>query len=294
MDEGTANNFVAEVDHYLVTTSGVTLYSSDLKPSAIAPFDPKRLILTSHYTPREANGEPPLDSPVWNVEQDSMDVSHLSSYYSYNDTVYKYQRIETENAFARCIPEGAHIFPAAQCHGTYKWLDNKEFNRLALSGPGHQQFDGTARGKGKRAKTSPMVAVEPTSMETANHSGAMFTRIILRLWCRNQRVATNWQPFVGAATLRSDPRLGLPYFDGITISCEQQRRQKLIFEVQQEADGTERRVLVTAIPGVENPRSLESWDGSDETAAVSEIMFSLLQWSFLNTLDTWKVTNQVE
>ena len=67
-----------------------------------------------------------------------------------------------------------------------------------------------------------------------------------------------------------------------------------MFEVEQEADGTERRVLVTAIPGVEDPKTLESWNGSDETVAVSEIMFRLLQWSYLNTLDTWKVTNHVE
>ena len=293
-DEAVAINFITEVDRYVTTTPGLTNHSGDFDSTTIAPFRPKRLILASHYVPREANGESPLESPVWDVELDAMDISHLTSYYSYNDTVYKYQRVESENAFARCIPEGAHIFPAAQCRGKYEWLDNKEFNRLALSGRGHQQFDGTARGKAKRAKTSPMVAIEPRSMSPINRSGTMFTRINIRLWCRNQNVATNWQPFVGAATLHSNRQLGLPYIDGISISCEQQRRQKLMFEVQQEADGTERRVLLTAIPGVENPRTLESWNGSDETVAVSDIMFSLLQWNYLNTLDTWKNRNHVE
>ena len=127
-----------------------------------------------------------------------------------------------------------------------------------------------------------------------NRSGTMFTRINIRLWCRNQNVATNWQPVVSAATLHSDRQFGLSYIDGAFISCEQWRRKKLMFEVQQETDRTERRVLLTAIPGVDDPRTLQSWNGEDETVAVSDIMLTLLQWRYLNSLNTWKVTNHVE
>lgn len=76
-DEAVAINFITEVDRYVTTTPGLTNHSGDFDSAAIAPFRPKRLILASHYVPREANGEPPLDSPVWDVEVDAM--SSISS-----------------------------------------------------------------------------------------------------------------------------------------------------------------------------------------------------------------------
>ena len=112
-------------------------------------------------------------------------LSAVTSYYTFDNTVYKYQRIEKENAFLRSIPEGAHIFPKAKCHGIYKWLDDQEFNRLVLSGPGHQQFDGTGRGRGRgrRAKTNPMITAESNGVNIVMKDGVAMAAMGVRLWC---------------------------------------------------------------------------------------------------------------
>lgn len=265
----------------------VLYQGQDFRSSAIDPFKPKHLVLETHYKPREADGEAPNDSPVWNVdvETNSMDLYAVTSYYSFEDTIYKYQRIEEASAFARSIPEGAHIFPAAKCRDVYKWLDDKEFNRLAFSGPGHQQFDGqqTGKGSGKRAKTSPMVSIQPTGIDavTVDRDGVSFTRISVRLWCRNANIAKAWRPFLdNHATLHDD---GEPcYYDGLGIyCCEERRRQAILFEQQQQPNGNVRQVCLTAVPGIDDPSTLSSWNGTDHTVAVSEIMQCLLRWNYL-------------
>ena len=287
LDENAANHFIADVHSYVTKSPGVVLYQGqDFLCSEIDPFNPKHLVLETHYEPREADGEAPKDSPVWDVEISLMDVSAVTSYYSYEDTVYKYQRIEETSAFARSIPEGAHIFPKAKCHGVYEWLDKQEFNRLALSGPGHQQFDGTGRGRGKKAKTNPMVSIEPTGIDTLDRDGTSFTRIAVRLWCRNANVATAWRPFLpNHTTLHNDGNLC--YYDGLYIYCETQRRQAILFEQQQNPNGGVHQVCLTAIPGIDDPSSLTTWDGMTHTVAVYEIMQCLLRWNHLNTGQTW-------
>ena len=69
----------------------------------------------------------------------------------------------------------------------YKWLDDQEFNRLALSGPGHQQFDGTGRGggrgHGRRAKTNPMITAESNGVNIVMKDGVAMAAMGVRLWC---------------------------------------------------------------------------------------------------------------
>ena len=272
LDENAANIFIADVHSYVTKSPGVVLYNGeDFHCTEIDRFNPKHLVLETHYKPREQDGEAPLDSPVWDVEISSMDVSSLTSYYTYNDTVYKYQRIEEPNAFARSIPEGAHIFPKAKCHGVYEWLDKEEFNRLALSGPGHQQFDGTGRGRGKSAKTHPMVSLEPTGIASCIRDGVNFQKIAVRLWCVNGNVATAWRPFLSKhATLHNEG--DLCFYDGLHLYCERRRRQALLFETQQNPGGGIEHVCVTAIPGIADPSTLTTWDDATKTVAVYEII----------------------
>jgi environmental stress-induced protein Ves len=52
-------------------------------------------------------------------------------------------------------------------------------------------------------------------------------------------------------------------------------------------------VCVTAIPGIDEPTTFSSWNGTDRTVAVSEIMQCLLQWNYLNTTHTWTLVNAV-
>lgn len=293
-EKAQANSFAAAVHSYVAKTPGVHLHQGQIfQISTMDPFEPERLVLETDYVPREKDGEAPLDSPVLAVEINSMDQSAVISYYSRENTVYKYQRIEAASAFARSIPEGAHIFPAALCHGQYKWLDKQEFNRLALSGPGHQQFDGTARGNSKRAKTSPMVAVQPIDSGTELLEGVRFMKISIRLWCRNANVADAWRPFLHNHVTQHNER-GMPYYEGLGIYCEEGRRQVLLFELEEDPNGITRHVCVTAIPGIDDPTTMSSWNRDDKTVAVSEIMYCLLQWSYTNTTThVWTAANQV-
>ena len=295
-EKAQANNFAAAVHSYVAKTPGIHLHQEQtFQINTMDPFEPQRLVLETDYVPRETDGEPPLDSPAWAVEISSMDQSAVISYYTCEDTIFKYQRIEAPNAFARSIPEGAHIFPAALCHGQYKWLNKQEFNRLALSGPGHQQFGGTGKGNSKRAKRSPMVAVQPINSETELLEGVRFTKISLRLWCRNADVANAWRPCLhNNVTLHEGG--GMPYYEGLGIYCEEGRRQVLLFELQQDPNPTNRpvHVCVTAIPGIDDPTTLSTWNPDDKTVAVWEIMSCLLEWSYVNTTThVWTAANQV-
>jgi len=282
-----ANLFIADVHSYVSKTQGVSL-REDFQCTTIPSFDNPILVLESDYVPREAEGEAPEDSPVWNVELSAMDVSCVTSFYSYTDTVYKYQRIEEDNAFARCIPEGAHIFPKAKCNGIYEWLDDKDFNRLALSGPGHQQFDGTGRGRGKRARTNPMVTIEPMGIVFVTKDDIDMADIQVRLWCRNSHISKAWRPFLpNSALLSTEANSTIPRYDGLHIYCDRSRRHELIFEEETRPDGKAQRICVTAIPGVDDPSCLSTWDANTSTVAVYQIMEHLLTAAHADTLKSW-------
>ncbi|CAB9527301.1 hypothetical protein SEMRO_1974_G308710.1 [Seminavis robusta] len=116
-----AEAFIVRVDNYISKTHGIS-YRTSFTTTQVKPNDKHRLVLESDYVPNESGGKAPHNSPVWNVEVSSMDISVLppTTVFSKSDTAYKYQRIETEAAFARSSPEGAHIFPKAKCKGKYK------------------------------------------------------------------------------------------------------------------------------------------------------------------------------
>ena len=110
-------------------------------------------ILLHDYT---KNGDAALPgSPVIDVvmETRSADFTAVTCL-STRDEVFRFQRIENSTSFALADPEAAHIFPSSKCSGTYEWLDDKPYNRLALSRDFHVTFDGTGRSRGKRRKTA--------------------------------------------------------------------------------------------------------------------------------------------
>jgi len=47
---------------------------------------------------------------------------------------------------------------------------------------------------------------------------------------------------------------------------------------------------VTAIPGVADPRMLDTWNEQECTVAVSEIMVNLLLWNYDETRRIWRET----
>ena len=288
-----AKGFLREVDSYVTTTRGISLYNDGqcFEYREIPLFDDPTIIWLSHYAPRKAEGEDSaLDSPPWDVEYSSVSMFSAPSRYSRRDTVYKYQRIEVEQAFARCAPQGAHIFPKAKCKGKYEWLDKQLFNRLAMSLDGHEQFDGTGRGRGISAETSPQVALQPERSVRLVRDGETFTRIEMKLWCRNKQVALAWR-----SALREDVSLheaeGHCYYTPTSIFCRSNRTYVFQFEVEPDPYGTSRRICVTAIPGVDDPSTLSSWNEADQTVAVAEIMECLLRWNYEDVRRNWRTVS---
>ena len=69
-----AQKFFVSVDSYVNKTRGLSI-RVPLSITQVKPYDNERLVLESDYVANEADGEAPHDSPVWDVELSSMDVS---------------------------------------------------------------------------------------------------------------------------------------------------------------------------------------------------------------------------
>jgi len=126
------------------------------------PINQSFIILQTHYKPHDGEADPgsPLIDMVVDIRSSdriTVDVTLLSR----RDPTFQFQRIENNNSFGLADPESAHIFPSAKCQGIYEWLDQPEFNRLALSRDVHLNFDGIGRGRGKRRKTQQTFAIRP-------------------------------------------------------------------------------------------------------------------------------------
>ncbi len=117
------------------------------------------------YDSREKNQTAAPGSPVIDITFETRSMSEDSTadvtIVSRRDDVFQYQRTENSTAFSLADPEAAHVFPSCKCVGQYEWLDDKPFNRLALSKDFHFHFDGTGRGRGKRRKKVQTFAIRP-------------------------------------------------------------------------------------------------------------------------------------
>ncbi|CAB9517741.1 Nitrilase family, member 2 [Seminavis robusta] len=286
---GAAEAFVVRVDNYISKAHGIS-YQTSFTTTQVKPYDKRRLVLESDYVPNESDGKAPHDSPVWNVEVSSMDISILSptTIFFKSDTAYMYQRIETDAAFARCSPEGAHIFPKAKCEGKYKWLDKPTFNRLALSRDGHKNYAGTANGRGVTAETSALVTLEPTTTDQIKMDHATFTRISNRLWCRNNSVARSWRAFLKEAVQMVEEGDQV-FYSPIYLYCESNRKFVMKFEQQQNSNSTLQDVCLTAIPGVEDHTTLNTWNEQERTVACLETMMAKTNYALFSKLEEFAV-----
>ena len=266
-------------------------FQHDFESKEVEAYNEEKLIRLTHYVPKDKYGIPPFDSPVWNVETISMDLSALSptTVYSRSDTVFKRQRIEVEFAFARSDPKGAHIFPKALCKGKHEWLDKQSFNRLALSKDGRSQFDGSGGGRGVTLNTVSKIALEPCNSEDIYIDRIAYKRIHLKLWCRDRKVAEAWRAFLDLNLVLKDFDHGYCYYEWVFIYCETVvRTLKMQFEKQQDKDGSEQNVCITAIPGVLDHTTLNTWQEEDQTVAVFEVMECLLRWSYNRIRQVWR------
>lgn len=302
-----AANFLDSVAGYLKQTREMLYFCDDegnkvdIMPSmtAIAPYPitPQNKILLAHYVPSGGDADAP-DSPVIDVvfetrsmhDDSTADVTVLSR----NDEVFQYQRFEASNAFALAPPESAHIFPSAKCIGQYKWLDDKPFNRLALSRDLHLNFDGTGRGRGKRRKTVQTIAMRPLR-KTGGYSVVrredvdcyeIPLEIVMNDNTKAEHVLVRL-PNHAQINRKENARWTITGAD-VRIYYPRNRWVGLIAEVEQE-HSQEDIQLVTAIPGIK--KLSDCWSNSPErplSLEAAEILEKCLCWNYEAALSMWQ------
>ena len=184
---------------------------------------------------------------------------------SIRNEVFQFQRIENSLSFALAEPEAAHIFPSSKCSGTYEWLDDKPYNRLALSRDFHVTFDGTGRGRGNR-KTAQVFALRPKRPDDGFHTceieGVVCYEIPLELIVNQNDKAEGLLAKLGKNCQLNKRTNGRWTIDGadVRIYYPKNRRVQLVSELP-DNDG-EPIDLVTSVPGVTNLS--ECWSQSDQ------------------------------
>jgi hypothetical protein len=308
-----AGKFLDNLAHYLGQSRSMLHFCDDegekagLPPmTPIAPFSiqPHHKILLAHYVPCDGEHDDAVPrSPVLDVAFETRSMSDDSStvdvtILSKRDDIYVYQSIENPSAFSMTDPESAHIFPKKNCVGQYKWLDDKPFNRLALSGDLHVNFDGTGRGRGVRRQRVQTIAMRPMR----NPKGYSITRIgnvdcfeiPLEIVINDN---TKAEPLL--KRLRNHAQLHMNESDRWTITGAElrlfyprNRRVDLVSEVVADgptATSVQPPLLVSAVPGVSD-LSRDCWSNSPQnlfSLEAAEIMEKCLFWNYHNALETW-------
>lgn len=296
-----AAQFVNKLSNYLRVNEGELQLRDDEgdalerpRVSEIPPYPTtvdKSFILQADYKPQ--NGDTELCSPVIDVVMEtrsadfSVDVTVLST----RDDVFRFQRIENSTSFILADAESAHIVPSAKCSETYEWLDDKPYNRLALSRDFHLNFDGTARGQGKRRKTVQAVAIRPKrpddGFRTCEFEGVLCYEIPLELIVYQNdkaeallaKLGNNSQLHRNATTRwtidGADVRIFYPKSRWVVLVAEPTEDMHLD--------------LVTAVPGVTDLS--ECWSQAADTNPLSleaaEVLEKCLLWNYENALVAW-------
>ena len=168
----------------------------------------------------------------------------------------------------------------------FKWLDDKDFNRIAFSRDGHVQFDGKGRGRGKRPKTTPKATLQPMFPADGFFRRAInrrdFVVLPINLWCKQKTDADAWLPYLrnGSRVAQLDGRFRIT---GLSIAFEERRRVTLLYE--DDSDGN--RAWITAVPGLPDPTAAQTWDRKDNSIAVYEIAWLLLKYQYEDTIKLW-------
>ena len=316
-DRVAAAKFLIQVTSYL-TGSGGMMYFCDNSGEAVATprivsvasyeIDPDQTILPVHYRQRRQDGAeageeasvgPAVDSPPIDVvteNRSETDDMTAVTVLSRRDPVFLHQRIENASAFALADPESAHIFPHAKCVGKYEWLDDKPYNRLALSRDLHLNFDGSARGRAKRRKTAPSFTLKPLPRKgkplykTVDHNSVLCYEFPLEIV-----IFDNDKAEALLSHLSNHAQLNRHNTQHWTITGAEVRifypRDKLINLVAEEQDGSApagmMQELVTAIPGVDDLSTC--WSNSAAhllRLEEAEVLEKLLRWNYIDALRT--------
>lgn len=303
-DLGQASQFINGITMYLgknqdhlilLSDEGSVVKKPTLTEISCYQFDASDMILQMDYTPEDGEKNPrspPLDMSI-EIRSSSVTSSSVTldvTLLSRNDPTFMFQRIENDNSFMLAKPDSAHIFPSAKCKGIYEWLDLPEFNRLALSRDVHLNFDGTARGRGKRRKTQQTFAIRPLRPEngyaTSTVYGKPCYKIPLELVLNVKEIADALISKLGnnAALHRHDGNRRWT-IDGsdVTVYYPQGR---VTLRTEETDNGT--LSLVTSIPGVKDLN--DCWSNSRTelySVEAAEVMEKCLLWNYQNALESW-------
>lgn len=309
MEEKLAVNFLGEVDRYVAenddlyfcTEEGSATTRPNVQP--IPSFPIHSYVFPSDYVPRNGEADPPFDSLTVDMSVGLRSTSSLSeatvvTVLTDTDDVFNFQRTENEDVFVLSVAESAHIFPRAKCveNQKYKWLNEPDFNRLALSRDFRANYDGSGRGRGKRPRTvqqltlRPMRPAEGFSLRTLElHGTEQYFEIPLQLVFKDDSKADKWMQRLPNKVILHRPRDKHCYATGLKIYCLASRKITLMFEPLQQPDRSMEYELLTAVPGIENLDDCWSIErGNDGVRLlVAEIMEKCLQWNYEQALRMW-------
>jgi hypothetical protein len=310
--EESAQQFVNSLANYVKLTEGQIFFcdNNDAGNPAknrcwqlIQPYEPTVIspILEADYTGRNHGDVPPKDSPVVEVTFSSRrsdlsgdtaptaDVTLLSQ----GNPVFYFQRIEHMSTFDLADAESAHIFPSAKCSGVYEWLDNKDYNRLALSRDLHINFDGTGRGRGKRRKTARVLAFRPLRpcngykiIQLPNSPERVY-EIPLAIVLNDKRKANAVLRRLGNnVEMKSSGSLITLVGPDLKVCYPTERRVCLKTEDMQCPNGTTEQVFVNKVPGVDDLGTC--WSVRDgQSLEAAEVLEKCLLWNYDEARETW-------
>ena len=91
-----------------------------------------------------------------------------------------------------------------------------------------------------------MVAVQPIGSGTELLDGVRFTKISIRLWCRNANVVADaWRPCLHRHVTLHKER-DMPYYESLGIYCEEGRKDKYYCLTSR---GRPKEIFVRGAPG---------------------------------------------
>ena len=310
-----AQQFINNLASYVKLTEGQIFFCDNNGGNAvkdpswqlIQPYDPANMspILEAHYTGRNHGDVSPMDSPVAEVRfssrQSSADNTDNATAYvtllSQSNPVFHLQRVEQLSTFDLAEAESAHLFPSAKCSGVYEWLDDKDYNRLALSRDLHINFDGTGRGRGKRRKTARVLAFKPQRpcngykiVQMPNSTERVY-EIPLEIVLNDSNKANAVLRRLGKnVEIKKSSSGGSPVTlvgPDLKVCYPAERRVSIKKEEMQCHGGTTALVFVNKVPGVDDLTTCWSVCDDGQSLEAAEVLEKCLLWNYKEAIDIW-------
>jgi hypothetical protein len=284
--------------------NGAAGTSNDPSWQRIQPFEPDTPIYGAHYTGRNFCDSPPKDTPIVEVKFASRrsdlsgdtDATEAATIISQKNPVFRFQRIEHIRVFEFVGAESAHIFPGAKCSGEYKWLDDKDYNRLALSKDLHTNFYGTGRSRGKRRQTVQVLAFKPLrprngyKITQLPNSAEIVYEIPIEIVLNDSNKAAALLKRLGnGVDTKSSSSFVTFVGPDLKVCYPTERWVSIKMEDMQCHDGTVKQVFVNKVPGVDDLGTCWSVRHDDQSLEEAEILEKCLLWNYHKAREIWSL-----